>query len=115
MYAAVSLPRTIFLAAALSATFVASSARALECGSSIVTVGDSGVRVREVCGEPVSTISRMEARTVFQGNGTAAVAVTITVQVDTWVFDFGPGRFRQELTFENGVLVRSRSLGRSGR
>ena len=35
---------------------------------------------------------------------------TVTVLVEVWVYDFGPQRFMEELTFEDGVLIGSRAL-----
>ncbi len=98
-----------------------SNASAFWCEQRLVRTGDALSYVRSVCGEPASAISRTESRTHFVG-GTlqdgrtfGGTAVTTTVQIDVLVYDFGPTRFMEELTFENGVLVSSRRLGRGTR
>jgi hypothetical protein len=34
---------------------------------------------------------------------------TVTVNVEEWIYDFGPQRFIQYLTFESGKLINVRS------
>jgi hypothetical protein len=36
----------------------------------------------------------------------------VSVRIDVWIYDFGPQRFMEELTFENGILRQLRTLGR---
>ncbi len=95
---------------------LASSAHALECGSRIVVRGDREHQVVAVCGEPQSVMTRTETRTVYGAartpSGHVGSAYTVTVQIDVWIYDFGPSRFMEELTFENGVLVSLRPIGR---
>lgn len=99
------------------ASFAAmSSASALDCGQRLVVRGDREAYVRSVCGEPQSASTRTETRTVGGYNRTAPGvatygATTVTVQIDTWIYDFGPSRFMEELTFENGILTISRPIG----
>lgn len=93
-----------------------SAAHALDCGQRLVVRGDRAAYVRSVCGEPQSATTRTETRSVGGYNrvapGTATFGVTtVTVQVDTWIYDFGPTRFMEELTFENGILTVSRAIG----
>ncbi len=110
----------VFLAASFVATVFVSApatpASALSCGNRLVVVGDSAAEVRGVCGEPMSMMTRTETRTQFvagtvPGGGSAGQVISVTVQIDTWVYDFGRRRFMEELIFENGVLIRMRSLG----
>jgi len=103
----------VFCVASFAAT---PSASALDCGQRLVVRGDREAYVRAVCGEPQSAMTRTETRTVGGynrvGEGTVTFgATTITIQVDTWIYDFGPSRFMEELTFENGVLTTSRPIG----
>ncbi|MDQ3032345.1 MAG: DUF2845 domain-containing protein [Myxococcota bacterium] len=104
------------LFAAIGICALASPAAALDCGQRLVTVGDSAAHVRAVCGEPISVMTRTETRTQFvagpvAGGGTAGSVISVTVQIDVWVYDFGRRRFMEELTFENGYLQRMRALG----
>lgn len=109
----------LFLAFAGTA-LVTTPAHAFWCGTSLVLAGDSIVRIRDICGEPASSITTTETRTSYLGGATryggfAGSAVTRTVQIDILVYDFGPTRFMEELRFENGVLVSERALGRGTR
>ena len=87
-----------------------STAQALDCGTSLAVAGDPETRVRDVCGEPSSAASRVETR--MQGGANGWPVVWVSVRIDVWIYDFGPQRFMEELTFENGVLRQLRTLGR---
>lgn len=92
------------------------TAHALRCGTRLVVRGDPSVYVRSICGEPASVTTREVSRTRsvagrFTPGAVIADSVTVTVLVETWVYDFGPRRFMEELTFEDGTLVTSRPLG----
>jgi hypothetical protein len=95
----------------------AAPASALDCGHRLVTTGDSEGYVRSICGEPESVMTRTESRTQFvtspYGDQGALVgsATTVTIQIDVWTYDFGSTRFREELTFADGILRSSRPLG----
>lgn len=94
---------------------LAGQAHALECGNHIVVLGDTMSAVTARCGAPTRTRSRVESRTVWvmaPGPGFAGQSHTVTVQVETWTYDFGPGRFLEELEFHDGVLVASRPMAR---
>jgi hypothetical protein len=101
-----------FAAASFAAT---PSASALDCGTRLVVRGDRSSYVRSVCGEPQSATTRTETRTVGGYNQVPGGVIggfnTVTVQIDTWIYDFGPSRFMEELIFENGVLTSSRPIG----
>jgi hypothetical protein len=99
------------------ATFVVpGTAFALDCGQRLVEAGDGEAYVRSICGEPESMATRTESRTDFvatpspDGRPIYGSAVTVSIQIDTWVYDFGSTRFMEELTFANGVLRSSRPL-----
>jgi hypothetical protein len=102
-----------FIVASVSA--LASPASALYCNRRIVGTGDAPSYVRALCGEPASATMRIESRSqlVYGRGPSAGVAAVITshVQVDTWIYDFGPNRFMIELVFEDGVLGSERTLG----
>ncbi|MEM7605477.1 MAG: DUF2845 domain-containing protein [Myxococcota bacterium] len=94
-----------------------SSASAMSCQRQIVSRGDYQVRVQRLCGEPAqriqSTVER--ARQVLvrtAGGALVANEVRVSVLVERWVYDFGPRRLMRELTFEDGVLVNIRTVGR---
>ena len=110
--------RTVSLIVALGSTLaLASPASALDCGTRLVTVGDGEAYVRSICGEPEAISTHTESRTDFvaypstQGRGVLGSAVTVNVQIDVWVYDFGSTRFMEQLTFANGVLRAMGPLG----
>lgn len=103
--------------------FVTAPASAFWCDGRLVLEGDRSYEVRSRCGEPASEITRMESHTFYRGGavgrGGGSVyggsADTVTVQVDIWIYDFGPTRFMEELRFEDGILRRMTRLGRGTR
>jgi len=97
-----------------SALFDAASAAALfRCGGGIVSPGDSLERVADICGEPDQVAERVEVRRSGGEwcDGRYRDGVTRVVHIETWVFDLGPQRLVQALTFENGSLVRIEPRG----
>jgi len=106
------------LAALLWLGPLAGEAHALQCGTSIVVVGDAMAAVRSRCGEPTTAETRYETRLewiVAPTPGFPGQSRTITIEVTVWTYDFGSGRFVEELEFRDGVLVRMRPIGPSGR
>lgn len=94
---------------------LAAPTSALSCSSRIVDVGDPASRVRTLCGEPTQISARTESRTshVAAGGrrGRYGESVTVTTEVELWVYDRGPRRFVQEITIANG---RVRSISARG-
>jgi hypothetical protein len=96
----------------------AGEAHALQCGQSIVVVGDRMGAVSARCGQPATQTTRHETVVewiVPPSAGFAGQSRTITIEVVVWTYDFGPGRYVEELEFRDGVLTRMRSLGPSRR
>lgn len=89
----------------------------LRCDNKLVQEGASQYEVKSLCGPPQDVQQRTEARRVQRavqrpcGTGTCVVVVDdfVEVVVDEWVYDFGPRRFMQYLTFEGGQLVAVRA------
>ena len=109
---------TLTLGAVAGLGPLSSEAQALQCGTSIVVLGDSMAAVRARCGEPTSSETRYETRTewiVPPSPGFAGQSRTITIEVVVWVYDFGAGRFVEQLEFRDGALVRMRPVGPSRR
>lgn len=104
---------------AAAALFDASDAEALSCQRRIISRGDPMAKVVSLCGQPAQQTQRLLTRSQTVGtqivNGQAVFqTISATVAVSKWVYDFGPQRLMRELTFEDGVLVRIRTLGRGG-
>lgn len=89
-------------------------AEALSCSRRIISTGDSDHRVVSLCGEPTSKTTRVVERSVYvRGPAGGVFSESVSVLVETWIYDFGPRRLTQRLTFEDGVLVRVQT-GRAG-
>ena len=98
---------------------LSSAADSLRCDNKLVQEGDSQYEVKSLCGVPDDVQQRTESRRVQRavqrpcahGSGSCVVVVDdyVEVTVDEWVYDFGPRRFLQYLTFEGGQLVAVRS------
>jgi hypothetical protein len=108
-----------YLLAAVALTFTLAhdpSAHAFWCGNRTVQIGDPQIEVRSLCGEPAGVSERVVTRTVgVQQRVTRGIvvqdAVTVTVVVEIWLYDFGPRRFMQELAFEGGRVIAMEALG----
>jgi hypothetical protein len=100
-------------------------ADSMRCGHRIVQTGDSLHEVRSLCGEPAAARQRFETRTelrrVVVDCGSAkrphrrcerVERVSREVRIDEWIYDFGPRRFIQYLTFADGWLERVEAGGR---
>ncbi len=73
----------------------------LRCGSRLVSLGDSAVKVRQLCGEP---LAREVVATRTRHLGVPVAFTEITELVEMWTYEVGPTRFRRELTFSGGAL-----------
>jgi hypothetical protein len=74
----------------------------LRCGSRLVALGDSKVKVLDVCGEPLAR-EVLGSRTLHYGRRGAFIETTELVE--KWTYDAGRTHFRRELTFSGGDLV----------
>lgn len=69
--------------------------------------GDAVYDVLTRCGEPAFREVRLDVRARVSSDGGPVVeAQSVTVAVEVWTYDFGPGTFVRHLTFEDGKLVR---------
>ena len=74
----------------------------LRCEGGVVRLGDQQAVVLQVCGPPASSAIRSQERVFTNRIG---IGVERIVDVETWIYDRGPGRFMQILDFAGGVLV----------
>ncbi len=86
-------------------------AHALRCGTKIVSKGDHKTSVRFKCGEPEAVEARVIYRTLHLTYHLRGDQIIVPVAVEEWLYNFGPRRLMRQLWFENGKLVRIRSLG----
>ena len=74
------------------------------------------IRRWDARGPPWTTLSLPVTRTAVvqrrgPGGAVVAEAITVTAVIEVWLYDFGPRRFMEELSFENGRLIAIESLG----
>lgn len=100
------------LAALFASVSAASgSASALGCDGHLIAVGDNVARVRSLCGEPDGVTRSVVTRTEARGNQRVGSALSVSVEVERWLFDLGPYQFMEELVFEDGILRSVRNAG----
>jgi hypothetical protein len=87
---------------------------ALRCGNSLVDIGDYKYDVYAKCGAPesIDTRTKVIGNKFHYPNRTLDIEQYEEVQVETWIYNFGPIRFQRYLRFENGVLVEIKNLRR---
>ncbi|MCA9609066.1 MAG: DUF2845 domain-containing protein [Myxococcales bacterium] len=105
----------LFTALVALVSLAAAPSEAMTCRNRIVHEGDASARVLELCGDPAEIVQRTvsRSRTIQRQlpDGTViADTITVTVAVEDWTYDFGPQRFMQRLTFEEGTLVSIETL-----
>ncbi|NBC13710.1 MAG: DUF2845 domain-containing protein [Gammaproteobacteria bacterium] len=91
----------------LCIAFVA-PAHALRCGTGVVSEGDSTLELLQTCGEPTlkeQTERQVSYRIYDRVHGRYTTAYD-TVPVEIWTYNFGPRRFIQRITIEDGRIKR---------
>lgn len=89
----------------LCALLIANDAYALRCGREVVQVGMYTWDVLERCGDPDFVDSHIAIRGT-RLRGPLELSQYEEVEIEEWVYNFGPRKFKQLLEFENNVLVR---------
>ena len=111
------LPRAVARLALACLLVLAGVARAedgISCEGGIVSPGDSRIDLLGKCGPATMVESRPEQRTVWVGDRYQGFARTVTITVETWTYDRGPGRLVQYVRLEAG-RVAGASTGGYGR
>jgi hypothetical protein len=82
-------------------------AYALRCGNRLVDVGDGQATVLRKCGEPATREWRVIYRPQLVSDPVTGFPRTeyVPVEIEVWLYNFGPQRFMQELSFEAGRLI----------
>ncbi len=85
----------------------------LRCSNKVISTGASKAEVSALCGDPVQvdhkTIQRY-VQTGSDGRSTAVLGASDQIEVETWIYNFGPTNLMQRIRFEDGVVVRIDSL-----
>ncbi|NOY94534.1 MAG: DUF2845 domain-containing protein [Deltaproteobacteria bacterium] len=75
-----------------------------------IYLGDTRIRVRSRWGAPADTSVSQETRAAGV-DGTDVVHISrATVEVETWIFNFGPSRLMRRVIFRDGRVVRVETL-----
>jgi len=89
-------------------------ADALQCGTSLVSTGDTRDQVVAKCGNPAD----IERSSVFvqsmawvNGVPVSAGNTLIEVPVELWLYNFGPTQLMRRVRFESGRVVSIEILG----
>ena len=88
-------------------------AESMYCGNRIVARGTSSAELVAACGDPAQVTKGV----IINGAaglqpGTGAVSGSAEeVQVETWIYNFGPDRLMERIRIENGVVVDMQSMG----
>jgi hypothetical protein len=86
------------------------------CGNRIISTGDRKIHVLNTCGQPEYRDVRFERQIrrdfyrellprTEQERLREPLLAEETVEIEEWVYNFGPARLLRFLRFENGVLV----------
>jgi hypothetical protein len=94
----------------------------MSCERGVVSVGDSRLDLLGKCGAPTMRESRPRQVTEWVGDRVQGFSRTVTVVVETWTYDLGPGALVRQARLEAGRLTgvttggygRSREPRRSG-
>jgi len=101
----------LLVGALLMAVLTHAPASTLRCENGVIRVGDDQAVVLQVCGPPAASSIRSEKVVSVNRIG---INVSRVTEVETWIYDRGPGRFQQILDFAAGVLVNIQRGRRSG-
>ncbi|WP_295881995.1 DUF2845 domain-containing protein [uncultured Thiohalocapsa sp.] len=92
---------------------VAAPAQALRCGTNVVSEGDSTFKLLKTCGEPTlrETTERKIPYQIYDRVQGRTITAYDSVPVEIWTYNFGPRRFIQRITIEDGRIKRIESGG----
>jgi hypothetical protein len=89
-------------------------ADALQCGTTLVSGGDTRDQVMAKCGNPSDVVRSSEfVQSVAWVNGVPVAAgnTLIEVPVELWLYNFGPTQLMRRVRFESGRVVGIETLG----
>jgi Protein of unknown function (DUF2845) len=94
----------LFVVTALCLLLHIPRVEAFYCGRRLVSIGDPQVTVRYKCGDPDDIEWRVTYRVVYSHDPYSGERETTyePVVIEVWTYNFGPRRFVEELSFEQG-------------
>jgi len=75
----------------------------MECGSQLVSVGDSQQQVLDTCGQPDATRGLVQTNDPTPNTPVGPEGVSMNRNI-IWIYGGGPGQMGKSLTFEGGSL-----------
>jgi hypothetical protein len=98
----------------LTMTAASVQADALQCGSSLISTGDTRDQVAAKCGNPAD-IERssvlVQSMAWVNGVPVSAGNTLIEVPLELWLYNFGPTQLMRRVRFESGRVVSIEILG----
>jgi len=95
-----------WLVASLSAVLYPCAVTALDsmdCGTQLVSVGDSQQKVLDTCGQPDATRGLVQTNHPAPSTPIGSEGVSWNPNI-VWIYRGGPGQMNKSLTFEGGSL-----------
>jgi|ERR1700712_2695144 phospholipase/lecithinase/hemolysin len=106
--------KRLLLAAALLTISWDADAQAMECGTRLITQGDSISKVASLCGNPTqvdrTSIVRSVSRSYINGQWLQSGGAQIEIPVEVWLYNLGPDRLMRQIRFEDGRVVKIETL-----
>jgi hypothetical protein len=100
------------MAAAAACVPTLAMAQSLRCDDKIISQGTSRAKVAALCGDPVQADQKSVYYRPIAATGQRLNPIdAIEVQVEVWIYNFGPDRLMQRIRFEDGVVVQIDSIG----
>jgi hypothetical protein len=85
--------------------------QSLRCSDKIIGEGSTRLEVSSLCGDPAQVEHKTIYKDVSAGVTGVSVGTTTEIQVELWIYNFGPDRLMQRIWLEDGVVIRIESMG----
>jgi hypothetical protein len=101
------------LLAALACIPGLAGAQTFRCSDRIISTGATRAEVAGLCGNP----AQVEHKTIYNnasadlGRSTLVAGTTVEIQLELWIYNFGPDKLMQRVRFEDGIVTQIDSLG----
>jgi hypothetical protein len=93
---------------------VLAQAQTFRCSDRIISTGTSRAEVVGLCGDPTSVEHKTIYNSISAGADVPAnvsVGQSVEIQVEYWLYNFGPDKLMQRIRFEDGIVVHIESAG----
>jgi hypothetical protein len=90
------------------------AAGSIRCGSRIILRGSSSAELASFCGDPAQvnkTSTYAGGGRVVAGNSGVTAGSVEQIEVEIWIYNFGPNQLMQRVRIENGIVVQIDSMG----